>query len=278
MLVRLSLVLSLLLSVGLSVLFYPALSPFFAPLLFIGGFVACQLLMAVYLLLSTLLISKKEPDHPSRYARDAIRVALDWFLALFRIRVRLVGEKKLPNGPVIIVCNHRSALDPVYIYLAYPKRRMAFIAKKSVRKYPIVGAHTMRAGFLFIERDKPLQGLRTVNRAARFVKEDGIDYGIFPEGTRSKDGTLLPFKSGAFLAAKKADVPVAVFTLHGTADAFHALPLRASRVYLRLEEIIPLNEVREKTPDLLAEESYAIIEKALSERPLPLPKSKKAKK
>ena len=268
MYVRLSLFLSLLLAVGICFFTYPALSPLFAPLLFLLAFVAFQLLFAAYLFLSTLLISKKPPEHPSHYAQGAIRVALDWFLALFRIRIHLVGDKKLPEGPVVMVCNHRSALDPVYIYLAYPKRRMAFVAKSSVRKYPIVGAHTLRAGFLFIERDKPLQGLRTMNRAARFVKEDGIDYGIFPEGTRSRDGALLPFKSGAFLAAKKADVPVAVFTLHGTASAFRALPLRPSHVYLRLEEIIPVGSVREMTPDALAEAAHSIIDRALSERPL----------
>lgn len=274
MIVRLSLVLSLLLSVGLCVFCYPALSPFLAPLLFVGFFLSCQLLFALYLILSTLLLSKKPPEHPSRYAQNAIRVALDWFLALFRIRVHLVGDKALPNTPMVLVCNHRSALDPVYIYLAYPKRRMAFVAKSSVKNYFIVGAHMNRAAFLFIERDKPLQGLRTMNRAARFVKEDGIDYGIFPEGTRSKDGTLLPFKSGAFLAAKKADVPVAVFTLHGTAGAFHALPLRSSHVYLRLEEIIPLETVRAETHEELAETAHAIIDKALTERPLPTPKEK----
>ena len=269
MYVRLSLSLSFLATVVCCVCAYPALSPLWAPLLFVGGFFGLQLLFAVYLFLSTLLISKKEPTHPSRYAQDACRFALDWFLALFRIRVHIVGDKKLPNTPVVLVSNHRSFLDPVCIYTVLSKRKMAFVAKASVRKYPIVGAHTMRAGFLFIERDKPLQGLRVMNRAARFIKEDGIDFGIFPEGTRSRDESLLPYKSGAFLAAKKADVPVAVFTLHGTRGAFHALPLRSSHVYLRLEEVIPVSRVREMTPDELADYCHTATENALTERPLP---------
>ena len=268
MFVRLSLLLSLVASALLCILLFPALSPFFAPLLFLGFFLACQLLFVCYILLSALLISKKEPEHPSHYAQRAIYAALDWFLAIFRIRVRLVGEKKLPDCPVVMVCNHRSALDPVYIYLAFPKRRMAFVAKSSIRHYPVVGVHTMRAGFLFIERDKPLQGLRVMNRAARFIKEDGIDYGIFPEGTRSRDGALLPFKSGAFLAAKKADVPVAVFSLHGAANAFRPVPLRSSRVYLRLEEVLPVEKVRALTPDELAETTHTILEEALTARPI----------
>lgn len=269
MYVRLSLSLSFLATVLTCVFAYPALSPLWSPLLFLGAFVAFQLLFAIYLILSTLLIPKKQPDHPSRYAQNAIFVALDWFLALFRIRVHLVGEKTLPNAPLVLVCNHRSFLDPLCLYTKLSKRKMAFVAKASVRNYFIVGAHTMRAGFLFIERDKPLQGLRVMNRAARFVREDGIDYGIFPEGTRSRDGSLLPYKSGAFLAAKKADVPVAIFTLHGTANAFHALPLRPRHVYLRLEEVIPVSRVREMSPDELADYCHTVTLKALTERPLP---------
>ena len=269
MYVRLSLSLSFLVTVVTCACAYPALSPLWSPLLFVGCFLGLQLLFALYLILSTLLISKKQPDHPSRYAQTAIFVTLDWFLALFRIRVHLVGDKQLPDAPVVFVCNHRSFLDPVCIYTVLSKRKMAFVAKSSVRNYFIVGPHTMRAGFLFIERDKPLQGLRVMNRAARFVKEDGIDYGIFPEGTRSRDGSLLPYKSGAFLAAKKADAPVAVFTLHGTGGAFHALPLRARHVYLRLEEVLPVSRVREMTPDELADYCHTATEKALAERPLP---------
>ncbi|MBO5653397.1 MAG: 1-acyl-sn-glycerol-3-phosphate acyltransferase [Clostridia bacterium] len=274
MYVRLSLLLSLVASAVVCVVAYPTLSPFWAPLLFVGGFVGFQLLFALYLILSTLLISKKEPEHPSPYAQLSCLFALDWFLALFNIHVHVVGDKALPKEPVVLVSNHRSFLDPVCIYTALPKRRMAFVAKASVRRYPVVGAHTLRAGFLFIERDKPLQGLRVMNRAARFVKEDGIDYGIFPEGTRSRDGSLLPYKSGAFLAAKKAGAPVAIFTLHGTHGAFRALPILPAHVYLRLEEIIPADRVQEMTPDELAEYSHAVTEKALSERPLPVKKKK----
>ena len=124
-----------------------------------------------------------------------------------------------------------------------------------------------RAGFLFIERDKPMQAMRMLHRAARFIKEDGIDYGIFPEGTRSRDGSLLPFKSGAFVAAKRADAPIAVFTLQGSEKAWRVFSLRPAHVLLRLEQIIPVETVREKTPEELSDMARTIMENALQEHP-----------
>ena len=74
-----------------------------APLTFVGSFVGFQLLFALYLVLSTLLISKKEPEHPSPYAQLSCLFALDWFLALFNIHVHVVGDKALPKEPVVLV-------------------------------------------------------------------------------------------------------------------------------------------------------------------------------
>ncbi len=267
-------VLSLLFTAGTYLWIAPTLSLWWAFPILLGCFSFCQVLFAVYLATSTLFISKKPPEHPRRYARLAIMTALMWTHAFFRIYVKTEGKEKMPKEPTVIVCNHRAALDPTYIYTAFPRRRMAFMSKASVYHYPVVGCHMQRAGFLFIERDKPLQAARVIKRAARFVKEDGIDYGIFPEGTRSRDGSLLPFKSGAFVVAKKADAPIAVFTLQGSEKAWRLFSLRPARVYLRLEEVIPAETVREKTAEELSDMSRAIMEKALREHPLPTPRKK----
>ena len=81
-----------------------------------------------------------------------------------------------------------------------------------------------------------------------------------PEGTRSKDGRLLPFKSGAFVLAKKADVPIAVMKIEGSENA---LSFRFPRVTVTVLDVIPVEEVRALTPDALSERSRAVMEAAM---------------
>ena len=230
----------------------------------LGAFVAICLLFLLYLYLSSLCLSKKQPEHPVPFAWFTTRVSLDWFMRIFGVKIRVLGAEKLPEGPVIYVCNHRSAFDPVFIICGIRRRRMAFIAKSSVMKYPVVGPYVLRSGFLGIERESPLQSLRTINRAARYVREDGIDYGVFPEGTRSRDGRLGPFKEGAFLLAKKADAPIAVLTMEGSETAWSGLPFHRPRILIRVERVISVEEVRALDHEALSGISRDVMQKALA--------------
>ena len=90
-----------------------------------------------------------------------------------------------------------------------------------------------------------------------------MNYGIFPEGTRAKDENLLPFKSGAFALAKKADAPITVIAIRGSEKAFS---FRFPRVTVTALDVIPVEDVRALTVDELAERARAMIETALSAR------------
>ena len=238
---------------GALYLFSPALHPGWILPILLGAFVVLCLLFLLYLYLTPVFFPKGTPKHPSRYAASTIRIALSWFMRIFFVKIRVEGAEKLPNTPVVLVCNHRSALDPVFIICGFKKRRMAFVAKQSVMKYPVVGPHARRAGFLGIDRESPMQSLRTIKRAAEFVKNDGIDYGIFPEGTRSRDGKLLPFKTGAFMLAKRANAPLAVLTMQGSERVIKGLPFRRPKIFLRVETVIAKEEVARLSAEELSD-------------------------
>ena len=252
-------------TLGLYFAFLTAISPLWMLLIAFGLFWLLCLFYLVFLYVSGELSSKETPDRISPYHRWVTIHSLQWFMCLFRVRIRLKGKEKLPQEPFILVSNHRGALDPVMAICAMPKRRMAFIAKSSVMRYPVVGPYVRKCCFLGIERDKPLQSLRVLNRAARYVKEEGMDFGIYPEGTRTKNGKLGAFKSGAFLAAKKADAPIVVMTTEGTESIWKHVPFGSPKVVLTVCEVIPAEMVRAETPEELSDRARAIMLNALGE-------------
>lgn len=244
--------------------FIPTLHPAWILPLLVGGFLALSILFFCYLAITSLFFPKDPPARPGRFASLSARLALPWFASLLGTRIKVVDKKKMPKTHAVYVCNHRSAFDPVFVMSAFPHRRTAFASKMSVRKYPFIGSYMNASGYVFIDRDSPMQSLRAIHRAAKYVKEQKINYGIFPEGTRSKDGSLLPFKSGAFVLAKKADVPIAVLTIEGSETAISGLPFHFPRIKVTVVGTIPVEDVRILTPDELSDRARAMMEASLS--------------
>ena len=248
-------------SVGIYFLAERAFHPLLILPIMIGIFVSLCLLYLVYLYVSGELLPRAYPERVRPFAAFSIRLALHWFMRIFCVKITVEGAEKLPDTPVVLVCNHRSALDPVFIICGLRRRKMAFVAKESVMKYPVVGPYARRAGFLGIDRESPMQSMRTLHRAAKLVRADGIDYGIFPEGTRSRTGELLPFKSGAFLLAKKADAPIAVLTMEGSSGVFHGLRrLRRPRIHITVCDVIDVERVRKQSYEELSTAVRGVME------------------
>ena len=222
---------------------------------------AFNLLHILFLVISSFFFGKKPPERYSRFVRAVLVVSVDWILCVLRIRVRVKGKEKLPCEPFILVSNHRSALDALVALKAFPRRELSFVSKASVLRWPVVGPYMLKSGFLGIERDMPLQSLRVINRAAKLVKT-GMSFGIFPEGTRTKNGRVGEFKEGAFLAAKKAEAPIVVVTTEGTEHALHRL---FSSVTVTVCAVIDKNTVRASTHTALSADCRAIIRGALGE-------------
>lgn len=229
-----------------------------------GLFVGLNIVYLLYIYLSSLLLPRKTPDRPSPYCRFMVLLTLDWICALFRVKIRAEGTEKYPDEPCILIGNHRSNFDPIVSSLVFRHRKIAFLSKPSNFKIPIAGNYVRRCCYLPVERDKPLQALRTVNRAAGFVKNAGLDFGIYPEGTRSKTGELLPFKEGAFLAAKRADAPIVIHVAEGTEAIAKNAPWKRTEVRIRVLGVIPKERVRVSSPAELSEEARQIISEALA--------------
>jgi 1-acyl-sn-glycerol-3-phosphate acyltransferase len=135
-------------------------------------------------------------------------------LRLAGIHVETEGLENIPAGSCVFMSNHVSNLDPCVIIPPIP-RRVSILVKKSLMKVPLLGTAMRMANFVPIDRDQRASAISSIE-AARTVLQSGLSIAVFAEGTRSRDGRLLPFKKGPFYLAYEAGVPVVPVSVHGT--------------------------------------------------------------
>lgn len=134
-------------------------------------------------------------------------------LKILRIQIEVIKEKDLPQGNYVFMSNHQSQLDIPVLEKVLESYNIRFLAKKSLFKIPFFGWGIKALGYVPVEREDPKEGLKSVLMCIEKLKQ-GISLIIFPEGTRSKNGTLLPFKLGGFvipIKSRKNVVPVAIW-------------------------------------------------------------------
>jgi 1-acyl-sn-glycerol-3-phosphate acyltransferase len=146
------------------------------------------------------------------------------------------GENILRDRAAVYAVNHASNVEPPILYAAladlFPRLRVLY--KAELRKLPILVRAFDLAGFVPLERGNREQSLPAIERAAAALR-DGNSFLIFPEGTRSRTGELLPFKKGGFIMALKGRAPVVPVAIAGTRDAMKkgSLVIRPVRVSVR---------------------------------------------
>jgi len=129
-------------------------------------------------------------------------------------RVRIRGLENIdPQRSFILVSNHQSTFD-IFAFLGYLPIQFRWTAKAELFRIPFMGWAMSRIGYIPIERSSPKKAYRSMLRAAEVVRK-GVSVIIFPEGTRSPDGNLQPFKKGVFLIALKSQAPILPITIQG---------------------------------------------------------------
>src|SRR3984957_5840080 len=135
-------------------------------------------------------------------------------LRIAGIHVRVEGLENIPPGVCIFASNHASNLDPVALTPQIP-RRIALLAKKEVFRIPVLSKAIRLAKLVPVDRGDSEAAAESVDTAIKYLKE-GLSFCVYPEGTRSRDGHLLPFKRGTFVMAIRAGVSVVPVSLAGT--------------------------------------------------------------
>ena len=151
--------------------------------------------------------------------RHQIALARIWarcILFVSGVRVRAEGLEKIDlSKPYVIAANHASYMDTPVI-LSFIKLQFRFLAKEELFKIPFLGSHLKAAGHVPVPREDPRAAIKTMSQAAENIREKAISMLIFPEGGRTRDGHLQPFKEGVAYIAIKAGVPIVPVGITGT--------------------------------------------------------------
>ncbi len=165
------------------------------------------------------------------------------------VKVEVRGLEHLKKDEAyIFAANHQSQFDIPVLAVALPYQ-IRWLAKKSLFHIPFFGWALKAIGYIPVDRENPRKGYESLLLAAEKIKA-GFSVVIFPEGTRSTDGKLLPFKTGGFVLAIKSGRPVVAVAICGTRDIMPKgkLYVRPGRVRLKVFPPIPTEglSVREK--------------------------------
>ena len=231
-------------------------------LLFAGCFLALNLLYVVFWVLVAQSVDDTEPlEKQSGLCRIGCASVAGWLCAWAGLRVRVTGEELLPReGRFVMVCNHRSAFDPVATEAKLRAYNLAFISKPSNLKLPFIGKLGYGAGFLPIDRENDRKALKSILTAADYLKRDLCSMVIYPEGTRSKTEELLPFHAGSFKIAQRAGVPLVIAAIRGTERVRQNVPFRPTRAELRILEVLSAEQVKAMGTQELAAHSREQME------------------
>jgi 1-acyl-sn-glycerol-3-phosphate acyltransferase len=167
-----------------------------------------------------------------------------------RAMVRLAGVQVVMEGatrekldrPLVVVANHQSWFD-VFVLAGFLPGRARFVAKEELRRIPLFGAAWETCGHVRVNRGDRAEAVRSLNEAGARIRNERLNVILFPEGTRSADGHLLPFKKGAFVLALQTGVPVLPVGVSGSRavmgkDSFR---IRPGVITVRLGEPIPVD-------------------------------------
>jgi len=162
------------------------------------------------------------------------------------VRVRVAGREHAPRDRShVFLVNHQGDYDILALY-GFLGRQFRWVMKQELRKVPFLGWGCAAIGHIFVDRSNPRAAIASLD-AAKPRLAGGISVLFFPEGTRSLDGRLLPFKKGGFQMARQLELPIVPVSISGSARILPkgCLFPRPGRIDIRIHEPIPAAEVQD---------------------------------
>ena len=187
------------------------------------------------------------------------------WLALCRIKTS--GHENLEkNTSYVFIANHQGAFD-IFLVYGFLNKNMKWVQKASLRKLPFVGKASEIAGHVFVDNTSIASRRDTIIKAKKEIV-GGISMMMFPEGARSNDGKLLPFRRGAYRVAMDMGLPIVPITINGPFDVLkvNSTTLKPGKLELIIHKPIPTENLEQKDLRNLMEQTKQIIHSGLWEK------------
>lgn len=225
------------------------------------SFVAAHVLYLLGGAVLSLFVNKKEAikkEYP--LCRNYIGDLADLVMLYLGVKLHTTGLEKLPTDRrFLMVCNHRGAFDPICMMGKLRKFEISCVSKPSNMKIPVLARIAYGMGYLPIDRENDRNALRSILQAADYIKRDVCSMCIYPEGTRSRDGALLPFHAGSFKIAQRAGAPLVIASVRGSEGVFKNFPFRPTHIYLDILELVEPERVKAMSTQELSDYSKRLI-------------------
>ena len=172
---------------------------------------------------TVIVLAHVDPTSPSIEA--AARRWSRWWLRAGGVRLEVRGQENVdPGRSYVVVANHRSDFDIMACFVGIPVP-IRYLAKQELFRVPVLASAMRAIGIIEVDREAHASIHDQINRQAKNLVAKGRSLMIYPEGTRSRDGSMRPFKKGAFTMAVAAGLPVLPVTIHGSRAAWPPVKL-----------------------------------------------------
>ena len=177
-----------------------------------------------------------------------------------RVKVRVEGLQHVPGqGPYVFMSNHQGSYD-IFALLGHLPFQFKWLAKKEISSIPILGWAMKATGYIFIDRQATRETVKAMKNAAEKIHE-GMSVVIFPEGSRSPDGSVQPFKKGGFTLAIKSKVPIIPVAIIGSREIIQKgkLSVYPGSISIRIDRPVETKGSTMKDREALMDQIHGII-------------------
>ncbi len=252
----------LLLSVVIAVVLFAATGLWWwLPVGFLVGALASLVVAFLFFWgMSAVVDLKKPQEKDSKFYRATAKLYIAFLVKVLRVRIHSVGTEKIPkDGRFLLVSNHICDADPIVLMHCFPNSQLAFISKREVSSYFLVGKYMHRLLCQPVNRENDREALKTILRCIQLIKEDVVNVAVFPEGYIHPDRKLHHFRHGVFKIATKTNVPIVVCTLQDTPLIFKNMFKKPVDLKMHLLDVIQPEQYAGMTTVELSEKIYNMM-------------------
>lgn len=217
-----------------------------------------------FLVALALRVDTNKPNEKfDKFYNKVVYKTLGLVMEACNIKIKIEGEEKIPEGRFVLIQNHKAMFDPLVSLAALGKYEIGFITKPENTHLPVINKFMHRICCIPIDRENPRNAVKAINAASENIKNNVCSMAIYPEGTRARDGEMLPFHAGSFKIATKSGAPLVITTVDNTNCVHKNAPWKRTHITLKICEVIPAEEVANSSTAELSEKARSIMCHAL---------------